>query len=136
MIPVSSVQVSGVSYDNLGEAGLEFLSEMAAGGGKARVLTTLNPAGMDLAVAPRRPGGPGDRTIGGRTVARRGRKRAVCCRAERKERSGGERRARCGVILAGHRGTEGALPLRPYAGGENMLQQVTSEIGRVTPLDM
>ena len=48
MIPVSSVQVSGVSYDNLGEAGLEFLSEMAAGGGKAQVLTTLNPAGMDI----------------------------------------------------------------------------------------
>ena len=48
MIPVSSVQVSGVSYDNLGEAGLEFLSEMASGGGKARVLTTLNPAGMDI----------------------------------------------------------------------------------------
>ena len=48
MIPVSSVQVSGVSYDNLGEAGLEFLSEMAAGGGRARVLTTLNPAGMDI----------------------------------------------------------------------------------------
>ncbi len=48
LIPVTSVQVSGVSYDNLGEAGLEFLSEMAAGGGKARVLTTLNPAGMDV----------------------------------------------------------------------------------------
>jgi predicted aconitase len=48
MIPVSSVQVSGVSYDNLGEAGLEFLSEMAAGGGKVQVLTTLNPAGMDI----------------------------------------------------------------------------------------
>jgi predicted aconitase len=48
LVPVSSVQVSGVSYDNLGEAGLEFLLEMAAGGGKARVLTTLNPAGMDV----------------------------------------------------------------------------------------
>jgi predicted aconitase len=48
MIPVSSVQVAGVSYDNLGEAGLEFLSEMAAGGGRAQVLTTLNPAGMDI----------------------------------------------------------------------------------------
>src|SRR5512143_2279871 len=47
MLPVSSVQISGVSYDNLGDAGLEFLSEMAAGGGRARVLTTLNPAGMD-----------------------------------------------------------------------------------------
>jgi predicted aconitase len=48
LIPVSSVQISGVSYDNLGEAGLEFLAEMAAGGGKTRVLTTLNPAGMDI----------------------------------------------------------------------------------------
>jgi predicted aconitase len=48
MIPVSSVQIAGVSYDNLGEAGLQFLSEMADGGGKARVLTSLNPAGMDI----------------------------------------------------------------------------------------
>jgi hypothetical protein len=48
MIPVASVQIAGVSYDNLGEAGLEFLSEMAQGGGRARVLTTLNPAGMDV----------------------------------------------------------------------------------------
>jgi len=47
MIPVSSVQVAGVSYDNLGEAGLQFLAEMAEGGGRVRVLTTLNPAGMD-----------------------------------------------------------------------------------------
>jgi hypothetical protein len=48
MIPVSSVQIAGVSYDNLGEAGLQFLSEMADGGGKVRVQTTLNPAGMDI----------------------------------------------------------------------------------------
>jgi len=48
MVPVASVQVAGVSFDNLGEAGLEFLSEMAAGGGRVRVLTTLNPAGMDI----------------------------------------------------------------------------------------
>jgi predicted aconitase len=47
MLPVSSVQIAGVSYDNLGEAGLQFLTEMADGGGRARVLTTLNPAGMD-----------------------------------------------------------------------------------------
>ena len=46
MIPVYSVQIAGVSYANLGEAGLEFLSEMAEDG-KVRVLTTLNPAGMD-----------------------------------------------------------------------------------------
>ena len=48
MVPVTSVQISGVSYDNLGEAGLHFLSEMANGGGQTRVLTTLNPAGMDI----------------------------------------------------------------------------------------
>ena len=48
LIPVTSVQISGVSYANLGEAGLDFLSEIAGGGGRARVLTTLNPAGMDI----------------------------------------------------------------------------------------
>jgi predicted aconitase len=48
MIPVTSVQIAGVSYANLGEAGLHFLAEMAAGGGRAQVLTTLNPAGMDV----------------------------------------------------------------------------------------
>ncbi len=48
MLPVTSVQIAGVSYDNLGEAGLGFLTEMADGGGAARVLTTLNPAGMDV----------------------------------------------------------------------------------------
>ncbi len=47
LIPVSSVQIAGVSYHNLGEAGLEYLAEMAEDG-QTRVLTTLNPAGMDL----------------------------------------------------------------------------------------
>ena len=48
MVPVASVQIAGVSYDNLGQPGLQFLEEMAAGAGRARVLTTLNPAGMDV----------------------------------------------------------------------------------------
>jgi len=48
MVPVRSVQIAGVSYDNLGQAGLHFLVRMAAGGGRARVLATLNPAGMDV----------------------------------------------------------------------------------------
>jgi len=47
MIDISSVQVAGVSYHNLGEAGLEFLEDLAKDG-KVKVLTTLNPAGMDL----------------------------------------------------------------------------------------
>ncbi len=46
MLDVHGVQIAGVSYANLGEAGLEFLNEMAEDG-KVRVLTTLNPAGMD-----------------------------------------------------------------------------------------
>ena len=49
LVPVSSVQVAGVSYRNLGEAGLEFLREWAAQGARARVPATLNPAGIDLA---------------------------------------------------------------------------------------
>lgn len=48
LIPVASVQVAGVSYGNLGQAGLEFLQEWAAQGATAQVPTTLNPAGMDL----------------------------------------------------------------------------------------
>jgi predicted aconitase len=47
LIPVASVQIAGVSYHNLGEAGLEYLSEIAKDG-RVRVLTTLNPAGMDM----------------------------------------------------------------------------------------
>lgn len=46
MVAITGVQIAGVSYANLGEAGLEYLSEMAEDG-KVRVLTTLNPAGMD-----------------------------------------------------------------------------------------
>jgi predicted aconitase len=47
LVKVGSVQVAGVSYHNLGDAGLEFLNELAKDG-EVRVLTTLNPAGMDL----------------------------------------------------------------------------------------
>lgn len=47
LIEVTSVQVAGVSYHNLGDAGLEFLNELAKDG-KVKVFTTLNPAGMDL----------------------------------------------------------------------------------------
>jgi predicted aconitase len=48
LVPISHVQVSGVSYKNLGDAGLEFLREWAAQGARVRVPTSLNPAGMDL----------------------------------------------------------------------------------------
>jgi len=48
MIPVGSVQVAGVSYKSIGDPGTEFLEDMASKGSKVKVLTYLNPAGMDL----------------------------------------------------------------------------------------
>ncbi|MCL6429361.1 MAG: aconitase X catalytic domain-containing protein [Anaerolineae bacterium] len=48
LVPISSVQVAGVSYRNLGEAGLEFLRSWAEAGARVRVPSMLNPAGMDL----------------------------------------------------------------------------------------
>ncbi len=47
MIEIKSAQISGVSYKNLGEEGLEFLEDLARDG-RVRILTTLNPCGMDL----------------------------------------------------------------------------------------
>ncbi len=48
MVEISSSQVSGVSYKNLGDAGIEFLNDWAYNGARVRVKTTLNPCGMDL----------------------------------------------------------------------------------------
>jgi hypothetical protein len=49
LIPVEHVQVAGVSYKNLGDAGLAFLEKWAGAGARVRVPTTMNPAGMDMA---------------------------------------------------------------------------------------
>ena len=48
MIPVGSVQVAGVSYKSIGDPGTEFLEDISSKGAKVKVLTYLNPAGMDL----------------------------------------------------------------------------------------
>jgi len=48
MIPVSSAQVSGVSYKSIGDPGMEFLEDYAEKGAKVRMVTFLNPAGMDI----------------------------------------------------------------------------------------
>lgn len=45
LVPVRSVQVAGVSYKNIGEAGLEWISDLE---GQVAVPSILNPAGMDL----------------------------------------------------------------------------------------
>lgn len=48
LVPVEGAHISGVSYKNLDEAGLEFLEDLAELGAQSRVRSTLNPAGMDL----------------------------------------------------------------------------------------
>jgi predicted aconitase len=48
MIPVGSVQVAGVSYKSIADPGTEFLEDLVKKGAKVKVLTFLNPAGMDL----------------------------------------------------------------------------------------
>jgi hypothetical protein len=48
MIKVTSVQVSGISYKNIGEPGLNFLKEIADSNVQAVVPTFINPAGCDL----------------------------------------------------------------------------------------
>lgn len=48
LIKIESAHISGVSYKNLGDEGLEFLEEIANTGVKVSVKTTLNPAGIDL----------------------------------------------------------------------------------------
>jgi len=48
MIPVSSVQVAGVSYKSIGDPGVEFLEDYASKGAKVKTVTFLNPSGMDI----------------------------------------------------------------------------------------
>jgi len=49
MIPITSAQVSGVSYKTIGQAGLEYLQDLSSKGARTKVPTFLNPAGMDVA---------------------------------------------------------------------------------------
>ena len=48
LINVNSAQVSGVSYKNIGDSGIQFLEDLVRSGGRSKILSTLNPAGMDL----------------------------------------------------------------------------------------
>ena len=45
LVPVKSVQIAGVSFKNIGDAGLEWISDLR---GRVVVPSILNPAGMDL----------------------------------------------------------------------------------------
>ena len=45
LIPIKSAQIAGVSYKTIGDAGLEWISDLE---GQVKVPSILNPAGMDL----------------------------------------------------------------------------------------
>ncbi|RZN45395.1 DUF521 domain-containing protein [archaeon] len=47
LVPVTSVQIAGVSYKNLGMPGKEFIRWWVDQGARVRRLATLNPAGID-----------------------------------------------------------------------------------------
>ncbi|WP_407357286.1 aconitase X [Methanolobus sp. WCC5] len=46
LIPVKSAQIAGVSYKTIGDAGLEWISDLK---GEVKIPSVLNPAGMDIA---------------------------------------------------------------------------------------
>ena len=49
LVDITSAQVSGVSYKTIGDAGLEYLNDLAQdGSGKATINASLNPPGTDL----------------------------------------------------------------------------------------
>ena len=49
LVDITSAQVSGVSYKTIGDAGLEYLQDLARdGSGKATINASLNPPGTDL----------------------------------------------------------------------------------------
>lgn len=49
LVNITSAQVSGVSYKTIGDAGLEYLEDLARDTqARTRVASTLNPAGVDL----------------------------------------------------------------------------------------
>jgi len=47
LIPIRSAHLSGVSYKHMGDASIDFLTALVAGGGKAQILSTLNPSSFD-----------------------------------------------------------------------------------------
>ncbi len=48
LVKCTSAQISGVSYKNIGDAGADFLWDLAQKGARVRIASYINPAGMDL----------------------------------------------------------------------------------------
>jgi len=59
-VAIRNAHISGVSYDNIGDSGREFLEDLAAAGVRARIRTTLNPGCADI---DSNPYGIDERTI-------------------------------------------------------------------------
>ena len=47
LVPIKWAHLSGVNYNTIGDAGVEFLEKFSRDSVKARVRTTLNPMGFD-----------------------------------------------------------------------------------------
>jgi len=47
LIPIESAHISGVSYKTIGDASIDFIEALSRSEAKARVESTLNPAGID-----------------------------------------------------------------------------------------
>lgn len=47
LIDITSAHLSGASYKTIGDGGLKYLEDMASGGARVSVPSTLNPVGMD-----------------------------------------------------------------------------------------
>ncbi|ABM81448.1 universally conserved protein [Hyperthermus butylicus DSM 5456] len=48
LVEITHAHVSGISYFNIGDVGLEFIEELARMGGRVRVHATFNPTGIPL----------------------------------------------------------------------------------------
>jgi len=48
LVPIKHAHISGISYKNIGEEGLEFLESLASKGARFAVPTTINPGAFDL----------------------------------------------------------------------------------------
>jgi len=52
LVAIRSAHISGVSYSNIGIAGIEFLEDLAASGVRVKVRTTVNPGCADIYANP------------------------------------------------------------------------------------
>ncbi|MEM0320303.1 MAG: aconitase X, partial [Candidatus Nezhaarchaeales archaeon] len=48
LVRIKGAHISGISYKNIGDSGLEYLRDLVEGGARVRVKTTTNPCGFDL----------------------------------------------------------------------------------------